>query len=236
MIANRIVLLSEWLHAGKLRWFKTIGFGTILTLALTIATSMWLFGRPIDWLLLAAQGGLLSYGLSLSKRFKPVIPYAQRTFLLTILAGVPCVIALWPEYQLISIAAPVLLVIAATLFVWIFDLATRGIVGGTSMVAGKADTVSTASSPQTVQTNPSNKKAESRKENRNGRRKGRIVWFNRRKGYGFIERKEGDDVFLHQNAVKESDLSRLKKGAPVAYTVESDDRGPRAADVAVVKE
>jgi cold shock protein len=66
--------------------------------------------------------------------------------------------------------------------------------------------------------------------------RGRVKWFNDAKGYGFIERSGGEeDVFVHFSAVQGEGYRTLVEGAEVEFDVESDAKGPRAANVVVVK-
>jgi CspA family cold shock protein len=64
-----------------------------------------------------------------------------------------------------------------------------------------------------------------------GRLTGKVKWFSRRKGYGFIERDEGEDVFVHFSAIRGDGYKNLFEGQSVEFTIESDPRGPQAADV-----
>jgi len=61
--------------------------------------------------------------------------------------------------------------------------------------------------------------------------KGTVKWFNRTKGYGFIERPEGDDVFVHYSAIVGEGFKELYEGESVEFTVETGPKGPQAANV-----
>jgi CspA family cold shock protein len=63
---------------------------------------------------------------------------------------------------------------------------------------------------------------------------GTVKWFNGAKGYGFIEREEGGDVFVHYSAIRGEGFKNLEEGQRVEFDVEQDRKGLRAADVAVV--
>ncbi len=63
---------------------------------------------------------------------------------------------------------------------------------------------------------------------------GTVKWFNDGKGYGFIEREEGDDVFVHYNSLQGEGFKTLKEGQKVEFTVEQGEKGPQAVDVAVI--
>jgi CspA family cold shock protein len=63
------------------------------------------------------------------------------------------------------------------------------------------------------------------------RTQGTVKWFNRSKGYGFIEREGGDDVFVHFSAIQGEGYRNLDEGDQVEFTIESSPKGPQAADV-----
>jgi len=60
---------------------------------------------------------------------------------------------------------------------------------------------------------------------------GTVKWFSRQKGYGFIEREGGDDVFVHFSAIQGEGFRNLEEGDQVEFTIESSSKGPQAADV-----
>ncbi|MCK8826782.1 cold-shock protein [Natroniella acetigena] len=60
---------------------------------------------------------------------------------------------------------------------------------------------------------------------------GNVKWFNGEKGYGFIERAEGDDVFVHFSAIEEEGFKTLEEGQSVEFEVVDGDRGPQAENV-----
>ncbi len=64
--------------------------------------------------------------------------------------------------------------------------------------------------------------------------RGTVKWFNASKGYGFIERDGGKDVYVHSTAIKTSGLYSLEEGQQVEFTIEEGPRGLRANDVEVV--
>jgi cold shock protein len=63
---------------------------------------------------------------------------------------------------------------------------------------------------------------------------GTVKWFNESKGYGFIARPEGDDVFVHYSAIRGQGFRNLEEGQTVEFKVEQSPKGLQAADVAVV--
>jgi CspA family cold shock protein len=60
---------------------------------------------------------------------------------------------------------------------------------------------------------------------------GTVKWFNATKGYGFIGRDEGEDVFVHFSAVEMEGYRRLKEGQKVEFSVEQGPKGEQAAKV-----
>ena len=64
--------------------------------------------------------------------------------------------------------------------------------------------------------------------------KGTVKWFNERKGFGFIARESGDDVFVHHTAIVGEGFKTLKEGDSVEFVVTQGEKGPAATDVTVV--
>ena len=64
-----------------------------------------------------------------------------------------------------------------------------------------------------------------------GMETGSVKWFNNAKGFGFIERKEGEDVFVHFSAIQESGFKSLKEGQAVEFKVVKGPKGLQAEDV-----
>ena len=60
---------------------------------------------------------------------------------------------------------------------------------------------------------------------------GTVKWFNDAKGYGFISREAGEDVFVHFSAIEAEGFRTLREGERVEFSVEQDEKGPRAARV-----
>lgn len=60
---------------------------------------------------------------------------------------------------------------------------------------------------------------------------GTVKWFNNRKGYGFIGREEGDDVFVHYSSVQMDGFRRLEEGQQVEFSIEESPKGVQATNV-----
>lgn len=63
---------------------------------------------------------------------------------------------------------------------------------------------------------------------------GTVKWFNGGKGYGFIEREEGDDVFVHYSAIVGDGFRNLDEGQSVEFNVEQGAKGFQATNVMIV--
>ena len=60
---------------------------------------------------------------------------------------------------------------------------------------------------------------------------GKVKWFNAEKGFGFIEREGGDDVFVHFSAIQTDGFKTLDEGQSVEFEITDGARGPQAANV-----
>ncbi len=64
---------------------------------------------------------------------------------------------------------------------------------------------------------------------------GTVKWFNATKGYGFIAREGGPDVFVHFSAIQAEGYRTLQEGQQVEFSVEQGTKGPQAASVTILK-
>jgi len=68
----------------------------------------------------------------------------------------------------------------------------------------------------------------------NERESGTVKWFNASKGYGFIGREDGPDVFVHYSAIESDGYRTLQEGQRVEFSIEQGPKGLQAANVRIV--
>ena len=66
--------------------------------------------------------------------------------------------------------------------------------------------------------------------------RGRVKWFNNEKGYGFIDYKDNEDIFVHYSAINQEGYKTLSEGQYVEFKLLETAKGYQALDVVVVKE
>jgi CspA family cold shock protein len=64
---------------------------------------------------------------------------------------------------------------------------------------------------------------------------GTVKWFNSGKGYGFISREGGDDIFVHYSAIQSDGYRTLEEGQKVEFSVEKGPKGLQASQVVVIR-
>jgi CspA family cold shock protein len=67
-----------------------------------------------------------------------------------------------------------------------------------------------------------------------GKEQGTVKWFNGSKGYGFIERDAGGDIFVHFSAIVGDGYRNLEEGQRVEFVVTQGQKGPQAQDVTAI--
>lgn len=60
---------------------------------------------------------------------------------------------------------------------------------------------------------------------------GKVVWFNNAKGFGFLSREDGPDVFVHYSSIQSSGYRSLKEGDGVEFAIVKGEKGPQADNV-----
>ena len=63
---------------------------------------------------------------------------------------------------------------------------------------------------------------------------GTVKWFNKEKGYGFIARESGNDVFVHYSEIRADGYRSLEEGQSVQFSVTQGQKGPQAQDVEIL--
>ncbi len=66
------------------------------------------------------------------------------------------------------------------------------------------------------------------------RETGVVKWFNGTKGFGFIVRDQGEDIFVHYSAIRGEGYRSLEEGQRVEFTVTQGNKGPQAQDVTLI--
>ena len=130
---------------------------------------------------------------------------------------------LWPESHL---ALLLLAVIALLLQGW---LGSRLLTTATVPISEARPRQQSTKSPRPSKRQPARTDSD--------RESGTVKWFNRSKGFGFIVRDSGDEIFVHQRSIQESDQGdkrrpSLRDGQSVTFVVVERDKGKQAEDVA----
>jgi len=65
--------------------------------------------------------------------------------------------------------------------------------------------------------------------------RGKVKWFDTKKGFGFIQSEEGNDVFVHYTSIQTEGFKNLEQGQEVTFDVTEGKKGPQAANVKLVE-
>lgn len=63
---------------------------------------------------------------------------------------------------------------------------------------------------------------------------GVVKWFNEKKGFGFISKEDGEDIFVHYTGIAGDGFKSLPEGAAVEFEIEDSDKGQRAVNVNII--
>ena len=85
----------------------------------------------------------------------------------------------------------------------------------------------------TTSNSTATKKADNNQANQ--RESGTVKWFDSNKGYGFITRSMGEDIFVHFRSIRGSGYRSLYEGQSVEFMVTDGDKGPQAEDIHIIK-
>jgi len=99
----------------------------------------------------------------------------------------------------------------------------------TALIAG-ASSASTSSSPATRQA-PNNQATKKSSASDPNRERGTVKWFNISKGFGFIVKDDGEEIFVHFRSIRGEGRRGLRDGQSVTFLVTDSDKGPQAEDV-----
>jgi len=106
---------------------------------------------------------------------------------------------------------------------------TAAIVFIASLLSANASVARSKANKAPRQKKPRRKVASSARE------QGRVKWFNTSKGFGFITRDNGEDVFVHFRAIRGEGHRSLRDGQPVEFDINQGDKGLQASDVVAIQ-
>ncbi len=103
---------------------------------------------------------------------------------------------------------------------------------GAEVAEEESSFAATAEQEEPVEVEESGEAEESGESEETGEKvEGTVKWFSNPKGYGFISREEGEDVFVHYSAIQGAGFRSLSAGERVEFVVKSSEKGPRADQV-----
>lgn len=94
-----------------------------------------------------------------------------------------------------------------------------------------ATTALSVGKPGTAATKPASTAAAGTANSASGRERGTVKWFNVSKGFGFIVRENGEEIFVHFRSIRGEGRRGLRDGQSVSFIVAQSDKGPQAEDV-----
>ncbi len=107
-----------------------------------------------------------------------------------------------------------------------------GMLTGVLILLAQSITSTTRSSTAHSKKIPSSQKSASKTSARH--EPGTVKWFDTNKGYGFITRASGEDIFVHFRSIKGSGYRSLHEGQKVEFVVTQGDKGPQAEDIHII--
>ena len=102
---------------------------------------------------------------------------------------------------------------------------------GQSSTSSQPKKTASASSGSSYKSNDNASTASSANYDDKDREQGLVKWFNVSKGYGFVTRQSGEDIFVHFRSIRGTGRRMLREGQTVEFVVVEGDKGPQAEDV-----
>ncbi len=151
--------------------------------------------------------------------------FLRRLIISTLCAAVGTTIYWWSANQAanVSIGALFGLLLAVALSALVID----------NMIRGSVSSADEQASPPPRAPKPKPKTSSGGSSN-DEREQGSVKWFNTNKGYGFIARDSGGEIFVHYRSIQGNGRRFLRDGQRVEFTVGEGEKGPQAEDVGVV--
>lgn len=152
--------------------------------------------------------------------------------LLVLAVALQCLALLVPLDSLAGVPVPLLtlLAVAAAALIQLLPGQPAG------APAAASEPAKAPATPRAAPVVVASAKPASRSEPRSGRARGTVKWFNTSKGFGFISRDDGDDIFVHFRAIRGEGHRVLVEGQRVEFSVAQRDKGLQAEDVEILEE
>ena len=123
---------------------------------------------------------------------------------------------------------------AATPFLIAFGAFSAATIATALLTSIKISTTASTQSPKKASSKPAKKareKAPAKPLDSANREEGEVKWFNVTKGFGFITRNNGEEIFVHFRSIRGENRRGLRDGQKVSFVVTESDKGPQAEDV-----